>query len=63
MSDQLVNDTKTIPESKKRADIPWGVAGLILVSLRLLQLAHGAAKELGDVYWFLSSFGIMAALK
>ena len=45
-----------------RREISWGVAGLVLVSLRLLQLAQGPRTQLGDAVWFVSSVGVVAAL-
>src|SRR5262249_27350896 len=49
------------PRRKKSGEISLGAAGVILVGLRLLQLAWFAAKNVGDVYWFLSSLGILAS--
>lgn len=39
----------------------WGASGVLLVSLRLLELAHFRSRAVGDVFWFISSVGIAAA--
>ena len=57
------NPVANVPKSASvwKHDLSLGGAGLVLVSLRLLEFAHGAAKEIGDVFWFISSIGILAS--
>src|SRR5262249_12650761 len=49
------------PRRKKSGEISWGAAGAILVGLRVLESAWFAAKNVGDMYWFLSTLGILAS--
>src|SRR5205814_744068 len=45
----------------RAGSLSLGAAGLVLVLLRLLELAHFRSHAVGDAWWFVSSVGIVAS--
>ena len=56
-----MSEPTTVSLSAKKAELPLGLAGLILCLMRALEFAHNFTRGGGDIFWFISAVGIGAS--